>query len=137
MKKILVAVDGSAHSRKAFEYALKEAKETEGHLTILQVVPGLGYAGDEVLGALKGEIKNAKELTNKLEEEAEKEGVYVDSKVITGTDISTEIIKFSDEENYDLIVIGSRGNTELETISLGSVSENVVKYAHDPVLIVR
>ena len=40
-------------------------------------------------------------------------------------------------ENYDIIVMGSRGLGKIKSIFMGSVSQYVLKYAHCPVLIVR
>lgn len=137
MKKVLVAVDGSEHSRKAFEYSLKGAKGLDRHLTILRVVSGLGYAGDVIEKVLEEEIKNAEEFTEELKSQAEEEGIDVDARVKTGTNVATEIVKFAVEEDYDLIVVGSRGKTDLETVTLGSVSESVIRRAHCPVLVVR
>lgn len=136
MKKILIAVDGSEFSRRAFEYSLEEAKKLDNHLTILRVVPGLGY-GEEVVEGIGEEIKEAKEYVDELKGEAEEEGVDADSKVITGETVANEIAKFAGEGDYDLIVIGGRGKSDLGTIHLGSVAEGVVKRAHSPVLIVR
>lgn len=137
MKKILVAVDGSEFSEEAFDYSLDEAKKLDNHLTILRVVPGFGYAGYPVTGALEGEMEEAKMLVERLKKKAEKIGVDVDTEVISGESVSTEIVKFAEKGNYDLIVVGGRGQSDLGTVHLGSVSESVVKRAPCPVLIFR
>lgn len=137
MKKVLVAVDGSEYSERAFEYSLEDAKKLNHKLTILSVVQSTAYGGEILERALKSRVKRAEEFTEKLKKKAEKEGVDVDSKIITGVNVSTEIAKFAEENDYDLIVMGSRGKTELGTIHLGSVSEGVVRRAHCSVLIVR
>ena len=137
MKDILVAVDGSVNSKEAFEYSLEEAKDLNNNLTALRVVPGLGYGGKVVEKALKEEIEAAKKFLQKLKDQAKGEGVEIKTDVITATSVATEIVKYADEHDIDLIVVGSRGNTDLQTISLGSVSEGVVKRAHCPVLVVR
>lgn len=138
MKRVLVAVDGSEYSRKAFEYSLEEAKTLENHLTILRVVPSFGYSGEVLEKPHEDEVKIAEEFVRDLKEyAAEEKSVDVDTKVIMGSNVANEIVKYADEGDYDLIVVGSRGKTELETISLGSVSEGVVKRANCPVLVVR
>lgn len=137
MKKILVAVDESRHSREAFNYILKKAKERDDHITILRVVPGIDYDLEGIEKILKGEIKNAKESIGELKKEAEKLGVSVDTEVITGENIATEIVKFAHEEGHDLIVVGARGKSDLGTIHLGSVAESVIRRARCPVLVVR
>lgn len=137
MNRILVAVDGSECSRVAFEYSLDEVEELDNQLTVLRVVPSFGYAGGAFKEALNEEIENAEEFLAKLENRAKKRGMDIDTEVLVGTDVANEIVKFADEKDFDLITVGSRGKTELETISLGSVSEGVVKRAHCPVLVVR
>jgi nucleotide-binding universal stress UspA family protein len=47
------------------------------------------------------------------------------------------ILKVADEHNADIIVLGSRGLTGIETFFLGSVSERVARHAPCSVLIVR
>lgn len=137
MKKILVAVDESEGSKNAFGYSLDEAKELGNDLTILRVVSSFGYAGDVLEDALEDELKNAREFVKDLKEKAKEKDVDVDTEVITGTDIPSEIVKYAGENDYDLIVVGSGGKTDLEAVTLGSVSEGVVKKAPCPVLVVR
>jgi nucleotide-binding universal stress UspA family protein len=45
------------------------------------------------------------------------------------------IVKFAEENNFDMIVMGSRGRTGISRILLGSISEYVTKHSHCPVLI--
>lgn len=138
MKKILVGVDGSKHSERALEYALERAKKLGQKVTALRVVPGLGYAGDEVVGALKGEVKDAEEYLKNLEKKVADDGeVDLETDVITGDNIHTEIVKYADENDFDMIVVAGKGKSDLGTVHLGSVSEGIVKRAHCPVLIVR
>ena len=136
-QNILVAVDGSNVSEKAFEYVLKRSKELNDNLTILKVVESYGYpekATDEVL---KGEISQAENLIRKLEERAEKQGVKAESEVIVESNAANGIVKYAKEKGSDLIVVGGQGKTDLETVQLGSVSEGVVKRAGCPVLVYR
>lgn len=137
MTRVLVAVDGSDYSEKAFEYALSEAEELGYDITVLKVVPT--YAPlEEIDEAVQEEVNRAEKFTKELKDRADEKGIDVDAKVITDyDDVATAIVKFADEGNYDMIVLGARGRTGLETITLGSVSESVVRRARCPVLIVR
>lgn len=137
MEKILVAVDGSEPSKEAFEYSLEEAAEIDAEFTILQIVESFGYEEDLAEAALEREMKSAKEFTTKLKEQAEKSGVKAKAKVLTGSDPATEIAKYADEKDFNLVVVGSRGKTGLETVRLGSVSEAVIRRTGSPVMVVR
>lgn len=137
MKKILVAVDGSEPSKEAFEYSLKEAEKVGEKLTILQVIPSFGYEEDLIEEPLKKEIKEAEEFTEKLKRQAQEKKIEVQTEVLVGSDVVTEIARYADENDYDLVVVGSRGKTGLETVRLGSVSTGVINRAHCPVLVVR
>ncbi len=50
---------------------------------------------------------------------------------------ATQILALATEVGADLIFIGSHGKTGLERVLLGSVSEQVVREAHCPVMVVR
>ena len=67
---------------------------------------------------------------------AEKQGVRVKTMVERGKAVET-IVKIAEQENVDMIVIGSRGMTGFDRIMLGSVAEKVSAMAWCSVLIVR
>jgi nucleotide-binding universal stress UspA family protein len=46
-------------------------------------------------------------------------------------------VDFAEENNIDLIVIGTRGRSGFKKLLLGSVASHVVTYAHCPVLVVK
>lgn len=48
-----------------------------------------------------------------------------------------EIIKYANEQQVDLVVIGSRGLNSLQEMVLGSVSHKVMKRVNCPALIVK
>ena len=51
--------------------------------------------------------------------------------------VSESILKYSVNEDIDLIVIGTKGRTGLRRILMGSVANGVIQHAHCPVLLVR
>ncbi len=118
---------------------MEKAQQLNNQLVILKVVRSYEdiITSGELPAAVKDEIKKAEELTEGLKNEAEEKGVEAEAEVILGNDVATEIVKYADNEDCDVIVVGSRGRTDLETIHLGSVSEGVVKRARCPVLVVR
>ncbi|WP_338088217.1 universal stress protein [Megamonas hypermegale] len=75
------------------------------------------------------------EILNKLAKEIPQE-IKVNTSIEIG--FPTEVIvEKAKNENYDIIVMGSRGLGKIKSIFMGSVSQYVLKYAHCPVLIVR
>jgi nucleotide-binding universal stress UspA family protein len=44
---------------------------------------------------------------------------------------------YSEKNNVDLIVVGTRGRTGFKKMLLGSVASRVVTYAHCPVLVIK
>ena len=51
--------------------------------------------------------------------------------------ISGGILDYAEENNFDLIVIGTRGRSGFKRLLLGSVASHVITYAHCPVLVVK
>jgi nucleotide-binding universal stress UspA family protein len=47
------------------------------------------------------------------------------------------ILEFAEEQNVDLIVVGTKGRTGFKKLLLGSTATSVVTYAHCPVLVVK
>jgi nucleotide-binding universal stress UspA family protein len=64
--------------------------------------------------------------------------IKVSTKVIlTGIAVYGEIIQYADQENIDLIVIGTRGRSGVKKLLLGSTASGVVTYADCPVLVTK
>jgi len=137
MKDILLAVDGSHYSEMAVEEGLKLAEKFDGKVTFLNVVSSYGYAGEILEEAIKDEMSSAEELVSDFKKEAEERAVEADSEVIKDSSAANGIVSYAKEHEFDLIVVGARGKSDLETIQLGSVSEAVVKRSKTPVLVYR
>lgn len=137
MKRILVGVDGSKHGEKALKYSLDEAEELSNEITVVRVVRSVGYSVDEIGNVIAEKVESAEEYMDELNEMAEEWNAEIETEVITGEDIHNELVRYADENDFDLIVLGGKGGSDLGTIHLGSVSESVVKRANCSVLIVR
>lgn len=141
VKKMLIAVDGSKYSDKALFKARKIAEGTNSEVTILHVINPLR---DTV-------YINNRELANEIKKNASMRGDQIIRKakeifegfngvVVTEIrigDAVDEIIKFAEEGEYDLIVMGSRGGGVFSRALLGSVSDKVVHHIKTSVLIVK
>ena len=141
MPGIIVGVDGSGHSQRALEWAMKEATLRHAPLTVLTVHETIrGYFGTAAI------IPRDAELTEKAREaaQAEVEKVLaglgesrpesVTVKAVNGFPVE-ELIKAG--HDADMIVLGARGVGGFTQLMLGSVTSQVAHHATCPVLIVQ
>jgi nucleotide-binding universal stress UspA family protein len=141
-KKILIPTDGSKYSKKAAEHAKWISNSSKGELFVLNV-----YETSSLNPIRSRELK--KDMKKLWKEEAEKnlDGVLkilnndrVDLKVhkqIKEGRPAEKILETAENENIDLIVIGSSGKDALDRLFIGSVADKVVKSANIPVLVVH
>ena len=140
MSGIIVGVDGSGHSQRALEWAMKEAALRHAPLTVLTVHQAIrGYYGGV------SSFPEDPELTEKARVAAQAEADQVlaglgDSRPesVTVQAVNSfpveELINAS--KDADLIVLGSRGVGGFTRLMLGSVSSQVAHHAHCPVTII-
>src|SRR5215831_10716274 len=74
---------------------------------------------------------------DKVKVKANEKDIQIKTEIISSKDISGGILDFAEENNFDLIVIGTRGRSGFKRLLLGSVASHVVTYAHCPVLVVK
>lgn len=137
VKRILVAVDFSETSDRAFDYALSLARVFGAEVVALHVLddpflyaPTTGQEWrDEFEIAAQGKLE-AMLNTHACE------GVAVTPVMKPGAPF-LEIIQHADAEDCDLIVVGTHGHGPIKHMLLGSVAEKVVRKAKHPVLVVR
>ncbi len=135
MKKILVGFDGSEGSENALNKAMMFIDD-DGELLLLAVVPSpddKSFVDTEIYATLKQKAKN---LIFQVIEDIGEHSFDVRGIVEEGN-IAAKIIDIANQENCDLIVLGSKGTSELGQYPIGSVANKVVQYAHKPVMVVR
>jgi len=150
---ILVAVDGSEHSKKALNYALELAEKFDGKITLIHVYstvvpivpsgdvlssPTLTPQASAALAAkMAEEVKQrGTRILNEAELIVKERGVSVE-KVLREGDAVREIAAAAQEGRFDLVVVGHRGWSKLKELFLGAVSEGVSHKAPCPVMIVK
>lgn len=143
LSRILVAVDGSPYAERALKYAVDLAKKYGSKLIIVHVILRRFYAvTPSEAGVLatttfvKEMQAEGKAILDKAEAVAKGEEVSYESKLASGVP-ADEIIKISRSEKADLIIIGSRGLSEVRAFLLGSVSDRVSHHCKVPILIVK
>jgi len=138
-KRILVATDFSEASKKAFPYAVSLARKFEASLLLVYVVPSHLPGELSHMGILLEEEKmlfKARELLPQFRRSELDPHMQVDTFVLNGGP-AHEISATATTQKADLIVISTHGNTGLKRFALGSVTENIVRHAPCPVLVVR
>ncbi len=137
-QKILLAYDGSEHSKRAAENAIQIAKcNSDSKVEIVYVVDA-NKAKHDVLNnwnTMSLEEKR-KELLTGVTKTATDEGVEYSIQILQG-EAGPSIIKYANENDFDLLIIGSRGLDGIQGFVLGSVSHKVAKRANCPVMIVK
>ena len=141
-RKIMVATDGSEFVRKAVATAIEIAKLSEAKLYAVYVISNdefsMTYPKDTQLEkSFQDYFKTeGKEATAYAETSGRAENVEVESVILEGSP-AHEIVNFAEENDIDLIVMGTIGKTGIRRFLLGSVAENVVRHSRKAVLVVR
>jgi len=141
MTGITVGVDGSGHSQRALDWAIKEAGIRKAPLTVLavhEVVRNHWTGHPMIFPADQSEKEKtrlaAQEATQKAVEAAGEPGpASVTVRAVSGL-AAQELIKAS--EDSDLVVVGSRGGGGFAKLMLGSVSSQAVAHASCPVAVI-
>ena len=136
--RILIAVDGSEPSKKAFDKSVFLAQKCNSKLYVVHVVLDWEYGGDSAATFELIEELRAKgmELLEQCKKQALKSNLQVKTLLEQG-DYAHEIIEVAKRKDCDLIMMGSRGMSPFKELLLGSVSLKVMHHASCPVMIVR
>jgi nucleotide-binding universal stress UspA family protein len=139
IRKILVPTDFSSHAQEAFRVAHSLAKAMGASVVVFHVSrpPAVVSDGDRLLSA------PAQAATNDVWEELRKiqakdPTVPVEHAVIVADrPDAAHILGILQERGCDLIVMGTHGRTGLRHLLFGSVTEEVVRRAQCPVMVVK
>jgi nucleotide-binding universal stress UspA family protein len=144
---IVCGVDGSADSRAALGLAASLAERLEARLVLahvaeLDLVPytavrGMGGGGIAPLPTIPVKPDEQEEAGRRLLEQIAAEAGLEDAERRVAVGFPAErLADLADEEDAELIVVGSRGRGRFKAAFLGSVSNSLVGVARCPVLIV-
>lgn len=139
-KNIVIATDGSRNTRRAISYGVELAKFSGATVYALYVVDTKSMISenwtigrDTIYNIMKSDGEKA---VSEVRAIGEASGVEVKEVVLEGCP-SSEIIKFAESNNADLIVMGTLGVSGLEKFLIGSVAKKVVRGSKVPVMVVR
>jgi nucleotide-binding universal stress UspA family protein len=149
-KKILVCLDGSELAEQILPFAVEQAFHFNGKLILLKVFTEPGFVGLAVPGfpAVRLETGGVEKQIKKEEEEAKKyldtvaaqilaqKGLKADCAAVLGV-AGEAIVKYTEENNIDLITLATHGRSGPGRVILGSVADFVIRHARVPLLLIR
>ena len=142
IRKILVAYDGSPHSKEALNWAIDLSLMSQAQIMAVKVIEGnqlfmaAETGGNRFLEALEEMRREDARLMEEAAAIGASRGVAVTGEVLQGN-VAAEIIAFATRNNIDMIVTGTKGHGALAELLMGSVTRNLISLAHIPVLVVK
>jgi nucleotide-binding universal stress UspA family protein len=158
LRKVAVATDGSPYSERALDFLGCFQLEQGTALELLHVLPPIpspeviarAWPTDVVVGSTFSlreleinfqrqaelEEQDGRRLLGVTQERLAAMGLEVRPVLLRG-DAATEMIQYIQEDNIDLVIVGSRGLGQVRGWLLGSVSRKLLHYAGCSVLVVK
>lgn len=137
---IVVACDGSEHALNAARMAAELAEATGHPLKLLTVYPGSRAEKLVISGVWPSDIEQEqKDFGNKAFDAAKKalsDKVQPAEQILLRGDPAHEIIEYLAEHPGTHMVLGRRGHSLVSSLTLGSISEKVIRHAAGPVTVV-
>ena len=138
--KILVPVDGSDNSYRALEAALVLSEKLGSNISVVNVmeqVPITHIESEKLLSELlEAYKKENQEILSKCSEIARQKWITIKSVLLQGNPAPV-ILDFIRKENFDLVIMGSRGMGKFKELILGSVSSKIMHHSPCAIMIIR
>ncbi|MBL1409882.1 universal stress protein [Sphingobacterium faecale] len=138
--KLLIPVDFSQYSQKAIEYACLLSRTAKHSLVLIHVftdhinVYRNSIENTDLLDPRVAEAKNSMEkLISDIKEENPEIRI---SSVFSNGNLFEEIEKIASKDNYDAIIMGTKGSSGLDSLLIGSNMFDVFQNTQTPVLAV-
>jgi nucleotide-binding universal stress UspA family protein len=133
-EKVLVPTDFSKHARRVIECV--------GEIPGVREVVIISVLSRDPLARVWDPVAEIKEVEQKLMGEKQYVGVPdINVKVravsVLEGEVASAINKVADEENVSLVAMGARGKSLIESVLLGSVSRNVLRFGKTHLLVMR
>ena len=139
MKRILVPVDGSKSANAAAAFAAGLARDGGATLELVYIYDAptaalMGLEATRDIARVKEQVAGGS-FEGALSAIGESD-VAIAEYVAIGHP-AREICAYANEQGHDMVVMGTRGRSEVKELVLGSVSQAVLHHAPCPVLVVR
>src|SRR5665213_2656563 len=131
---IVLAVDNSKHSQRATEVVKQLAEATKAEVVVLHVHEiAIGR-----WGRLRIDDASDDEFAAAIVEDLHTAGVAarVEVREVNYREIAAAIVQTADDVDADLVVVGSRGRSDIGSLTLGSVSHKLLHSSHRPIVVV-
>ncbi len=122
--KILMCTDGSSYAGEALRFGAPLARRSQGPVTLLGVVES------------KQEERKVDRMLERTSNALCDFVPDLETKIRHGH-AAEEILKETEENRYDLVIVGSRGRRGLTRFVLGSTAARLARYSQAPVLVVK
>ncbi|AZH25421.1 universal stress protein [Haloplanus aerogenes] len=137
-ERILVPTDGSDGVEQAIEHAIEVAAINDAEVHGIYVLSTDAYAGlamesswESVDRLLREDAEKAVARVRDIAETVDST-VSVETAVVEGKP-SREIVRYAEEVDCDLVVMGTHGRGGIDRLLLGSVAESVIRASSIPV----
>ncbi|KAK4474517.1 hypothetical protein MN116_001664 [Schistosoma mekongi] len=147
-RKILMPVDGSEHSERAFNWYMDNVMKTTDGLYLVHIVeplsPGLNYNLASKSPSIKEDfskhinslVESGRALREKFFTRCEENGLTARFTIHVGTKPGENIVRLANENEVNLVIIGNRGIGTVKRTFLGSVSDHVLHNVNVPVIVI-
>jgi len=125
--KALFCTDGSKYAEEAIYFGGELIKGIDCSARVLNVTP---WITDESERLAKDIAEEGVKILRSL-------GINASAKAILGKEVTREILKEADEGDFNLIVIGSRGLSGIQSFLLGSITLKLINQTTQPILIYK
>ena len=138
ISKILVPLDGSKNSIRGLEMAITLARNCKATITGIYSIYAPPHSEFRGVGSVEKSLNvQVKKFMEEAKMLAAKNGIVFNEKIARG-EIGYNIIKFAHgKNNFDMIVIGSRGRSSTKEMFFGSISNYVIHTSKIPVVVVK
>ena len=150
LRKILVCVDGSDKSLEAADYSISIAQNSRAQLVILNVIEtepwlygekayewGSPEKVDKAYANKKVEIQKT---LDQIKKNAEAVVIQSNTEILLAPRTQgavKAIVEYVEKHQIDVLVVGTRGNTGMKKMLLGSVANGLLTLANCPVMIIK
>jgi len=138
-KKIMCAVDFSSFTETILSYSIKLCNEFHAKLFLINVVVDIKTLFKYSENVFDTEIAQMNQLQNaqKFLEDLAKDLTIDHTLLIRQGDPADEIRRVALEEKVDMVITATHGNSGIQRLLIGSVTEKLVKTLHCPLLVLH